>query len=384
MGKLFLKKGKEKILYSRNSWLYTGAVEKREDVNIGEIVEVYTAENKLAGYGFYYGGKNIEAYLFDFSAQKQNINKEYWKKRFENAFQLRKNFVLNKTSAYRLIHSEGDGIPGLTVDVYNDIAVIDFKISGTENLYKTFAGIIKEMGFTALYVSDDVSGNLKGQTLFGEVPEQITIEEYDLKFLVDIVNGQKTGFFIDQRENRKLLEDFAQGRNVLNLFSYTGGFSVYALHGGARQVWSVDVSLDAIKTAEKNVEINGLDTSKHIVMKENAFDVLNNLPSNVYDLIVLDPPAFAKKEKDIPNAIRAYREINTKAIEKIAQGGIIFTFSCSQKIDKETFNKIVFTSAARTGRKVRILHRLTQPPDHPIDIYQPKSEYLKGLVLEVN
>jgi len=384
MGKIFLKKGKEKILHTRNSWLYTGAVGKRENVEVGDIVEVYTADGKFAAYGFYYGGKNIEAYLFDFAGIKKDVaSANYWLQRFKNAYALRQKYILPVTDAYRLIHSEGDGVPGLTVDIYAGNAVTDFKIAATENLASIFSEVLAEMGFNSAFVKSDVSGNYAGKSLFGNVPEKVLIREYENKFEVDIINGQKTGFFIDQRENRKLLQKFSGDKTVINLFSYTGGFSVYALRGGAKEVWSVDISEPALQIANNNISLNGFDDSRHIVMNENAFDVLHRMETGTFDIIVLDPPAFAKKDKDVKNAVRAYREINSKAIEKIKPGGIIFTFSCSQKIDRELFGKIVYSAAAKTGRQVRILHRLTQSPDHPVDIYQPKSEYLKGLVLEV-
>ncbi len=381
--KVYCKKGKEKVLQSRNSWLYTGAIAKRVDIAPGKITEVYDYDGNLSGYGFYYGGRNIEVYLFDFTSVPQNpATKEYWEVKISKAFELRKKYTLPKTSAYRLIHSEGDGMPGLTIDIYNDIAVVDFKIYGMESVAGYIFDALQALGYQKIKVNKSVSGKYENYTR-GDVPAETVITEYGLKFAVDIATGQKTGFYIDQRENRNLLKKYSEGRTVLNMFSYTGGFSVYALAGGAKQVWSADISKQALEIADKNRQLNAFESERHIILNEDAFDTLSKLEPNMFDLIVLDPPAFAKKDKDVPNAVKAYRELNYEAIKKIKKGGIVFTFSCSQKIDKDLFRKIVFTAAAKAQRPVRILHQLTQPEDHPIDIFQPKSEYLKGFVLYV-
>ncbi len=379
------KPGKEKVIFSRNSWLYTGAIQKRVNAQKGDIVEIFLSSGKLAGYGFYFGGQNIEVYIFDFTETPQDVHSEkYWYEKINNAWQFRQKHIINHTKAFRLIHSEGDGIPGLTIDIYNNVAVIDFKILGTEKIAHHIFSSLKKLGINNIYVNSSVTGNYNKTVVAGKVPDKIEINENGILFYVDIKNGQKTGFFLDQRDNRLLLTQYSQGANVLNLFSYTGGFSLYALKGGAKQVWSVDISKEALKTAEENITLNNLNANKHIIIPENAFDILNRLEYGIYDLIILDPPAFAKKDKDIPQAVKAYKTINYQAIKNIKQGGILFTFSCSQKIDKTLFRKIIFSAASKAQRKVSILHQLHQSPDHPIDIYQPQSEYLKGFVLKID
>ena len=385
MKKIICKKNKEKVLYNRNSWLYTGSIKHVDsDIQEGDIIEICREDNSLAGYGFYFNGEQIAAYIFDFTDKPKQIDYQYWKEKIFKAYEIRKKIVPEETNVYRLIHSEGDNIPGLTIDIYDKTAVIEFRILGTEKLANTFFKILEELGFENIFVKKSFTEKLNGYwAKKTDNQDLIQVKEYGLKFLVDIINGQKTGFFIDQRENRNLIKKYSAEKTVLNLFAYTGGFSVYALDGGAKVVHSVDVSKTAIDLSIQNAELNGFNKYQHIGIAENAFDYLIKMPENYYDLIIIDPPAFAKSDEAVSNAVKGYKELNFRAIRKIKSNGIIFTFSCSQKIDKELFRKIVFSAAADAKRNVKILHQLFQAPDHPIDIFQPKSEYLKGFVLLV-
>ncbi len=385
MKKIICKKSKEKVLYNRNSVLYTGSVRDIDDgIREGDIIEIRKEDNSLVGYGFYFNGKQISAYIFDFTDKPKDIDYQYWKQKIINAYEFRKKIIPYETNVYRLIHSEGDNIPGLAVDVYDNIAVVEFKILGIEKLADTFFKILNELGFENIFVKKSVRGKYFGfWNKLSDSQGVVQVREYGLNFYVDIVNGQKTGFFIDQRENRNLIKKYSSSKTVLNLFAYTGGFSVYALAGNAIVVHSVDISKNAIDLCNKNVELNGFNEHRHSGIAENAFDYLVKMPEDYYDLIIIDPPAFAKSNEVVLNAAKGYKDLNYRAILKIKSGGIIFTFSCSQKIEKDLFRKIVFSAAADAKRNVKILHQLFQAPDHPIDIFQPKSEYLKGFVLLV-
>ncbi len=380
--KIYIKKNKEKALKNRHSWIFSGAIATKSKMNEGDIVEIRKSNGQLAAYAFFVNGQSIVAKIFEHTDKPLILDKNYWKNKIFKAAQLRK--LLKNTTAFRLIFAEGDFFPGLIIDVYNQIAVVQTYHLGIDKIFSYITEALDELGYKHIFVKKTPE---KSQITPGwhtePYNEQIIIIENGLKFYVDIEQGQKTGFYIDQRDNRKLIEYYAKDRTVLNLFSYTGGFSLYALRAGAKSVDSVDVSEKALELAQKNVELNGLDTSKHAVHAQNCFDFLDNMPANYYDLIVIDPPAFAKSQNTVPNAAKGYKELNLKAFRKIKSGGIIFTFSCSQRIVPELFRKIIFEAAADSGRKIRILHQLKQSIDHPINIYHPESEYLKGLVLYV-
>ena len=325
--------------------------------------------------------------------RQEEINRDFWKRRLEVALDLRRslNLVDNpKNNTYRLVHGEGDNLPGLIIDVYGQTAVMQAHSAGmhvyrmdiAEALSEVMGDIVKHIYYkseTTLPYKADLgpeNGFIKGGS-----PENVALEN-GLKFHVDWLKGQKTGFFVDQRENRHLLERYSKGRNVLNMFCYTGGFSFYAMRGGANLVHSVDSSAKAIDLTNQNVELNFPGDERHQAYAEDAFKYLDRM-GDQYDLIILDPPAFAKHRDALRNALRGYSKLNAKAFEKIKPGGILFTFSCSQVVDKKDFRNAVFTAAAQSGRSVRILHQLTQPGDHPVNIYHPEGEYLKGLVLYV-
>jgi 23S rRNA (cytosine1962-C5)-methyltransferase len=321
------------------------------------------------------------------------IDHEFWKTKIQQAYNLRESLNLTdnpETTVYRLVHGEGDGLPGLIIDYYNGIAVIQSHSVGMFYLREVIAGVLKEIYRDRLLaIYDKSEGTLpfkanlgaKNEFLFGNMPS-IEVTEYGCRFAIDVTTGQKTGFFIDQRENRQLLTHYIRDKQVLNMFCYTGGFSVYALRGGASLVHSVDSSAQAIELTQKNVQLNRFQDDRHMAIGTDAFAFMNNI-RDAYDVIILDPPAFAKHQDALNNALQGYKRLNAKAIEQIRSGGIIFTFSCSQVVTKENFRKSVFAAAANTGRHVRILHQLTQPPDHPVSIYHPEGEYLKGLVLQV-
>jgi len=318
---------------------------------------------------------------------------DFWKMKIEKAWNLRKSIGLadnSETSVFRLVHAEGDGMPGLIVDFYNGTAVIQMHTVGMflvlEMLVKALHEVLGEK-LKAVYDKSAKSLPYKAEVsaedgyLFGEGGETEVLEN-GLRFKVDWIEGQKTGFFIDQRENRLLVQQFAKNRDVLNMFCYTGGFSFYALKGGARLVHSVDSSVKAIELTNQNVQLNFAEDTRHEAFAADAFEFMRNIKDK-YDLIILDPPAFAKHRDAVHQALQAYKRINTRAFEQIRSGGIVFTFSCSQVVSKEKFREAVFSAAAISGRNVRILHQLTQPADHPVSIYHPEGEYLKGLVLYV-
>jgi 23S rRNA (cytosine1962-C5)-methyltransferase len=389
MKQLIIKKGKEKAMFNRHPWVFSGAVAQLPQAENGEIVEVREADKKLLGYGFFSPKSQIVCRIFEFVTTEKNIDTAYWHDKLASAFELRKNYVIAKnTNSYRLLHAEGDFFPGVIADVYADTVVLQLLIKGTERIVDIIAEGLKKLGYRYIYIKNkDVSHfleeiEIKSGWVGEKGNEQITILENGVKFAVNIETGQKTGFFLDQRESRELLALYSKDKKVLNTFSYSGGFSMYALQAGASLVHSVDSSQIAIDLCDENVLLNQYDTAKHQSYCADCFDFLKNMPTD-YDVIVLDPPAFAKNAKSVPNATRGYKELNLLAIKKIKPGGIIFTFSCSQKIEKDLFRKVVFGAAADARRNVRILHQTTQPIDHPINIFHPENEYLKGLVLYV-
>ena len=399
MNIIVLKPHKEESLLRFHPWVFSGAISKivldksypHEAPQEGEIVQVADNTGKVLAVGHWQIG-SIAVRILAFGVEQ--LPKTFWHSRIFEAWQIRQSLglVREDNNTFRLIHGEGDFLPGLIVDIYGDTAVMQAHSVGMHINRQDIAQAIIDcvpIVKRIYYKSDDtlpykapVTGEKTGY-LIGEAPKDIVwATENGLQFRIDWLNGQKTGFFVDQRENRALLEQYSYGRDVLNMFCYTGGFSVYALRGGAKSVTSVDVSAKAVELVKDNVVHNFPKATNHSAVAADAFDFLN-AEDKKYDLIVLDPPAFAKHRDAIPNALRGYRRLNAKGIEKIKPGGIIFTFSCSQAIDKDMFRLAVLTAATQVGRKVRILHQLHQPADHPINIYHPEGEYLKGLVLYV-
>ncbi len=390
MNRIILKPGKEKSVKRYHPWIFSGAIKKTEGTpQEGDVVEVVSSTGDFLATGHYQVG-SIAVRIFSFRQVIPDYN--FWKNKLLSAYRLRSRLNLTdnpETNAYRLVNGEGDGFPGLIIDFYNGIVVLQMHSIGMYRIRQELSEIIKEIYKERLVAVYDKSEstipfksavNPKNEYLFGSAGP-VTVKEYGNRFGIDLQEGQKTGFFIDQRENRKLLEQYSENKSVLNLFGYTGGFSVYALRGNAGLVHTVDSSEKAIRQADKNIALNFND-HKHESFAVDAFTYLNDI-KDVYDIIVLDPPAFAKHQNVLQNALQAYKRLNAAAIANIKAGGILFTFSCSQVVSKENFRKSVFAAAANTGRKVSILHQLTQPADHPVDIYHPEGEYLKGLVIYV-
>lgn len=389
--KVFLKPKKEESLKRFHPWVFSGAIRNIEgEPAEGEVVNVYDVNGRFLAVGHYQIG-SIAVRLLAF--EERIIDKDFWKERIEKAYGIRKmlglvNGDINNT--FRLVHGEGDSLPGLVIDVYAHTAVMQAHSVGMHHARMAIAEAIMEVSEGAIqnvYYKSEATLPYKadiepedGYIVGGNV-EDIAVEN-GLKFYVDWLRGQKTGFFVDQRDNRSLLEKYSKDKLVLNMFCYTGGFSFYAMRGGAKVVHSVDSSAKAISLTNKNVELNFPGDTRHEAYAVDAFKYLENMGHN-YDLIILDPPAFAKHKNVLRNALQGYRKLNAIAFEKIKPGGIIFTFSCSQVVSKENFRLAVFSAAALSGRNVRILHQLTQPADHPVSIYHPEGEYLKGLVLYV-
>lgn len=393
MHKVYLKPGKEESLKRFHPWVFSGAIARIDGKpEEGEIVEVYTSKKDFIARGHFQIG-SIAVRVLTFR-EDETIDNSFWQRKLATAREMRRSIGLigrTDNNTYRLVHGEGDNLPGLVIDIYARTAVMQAHSAGmhmermqiAEALTEVMQGEVDNIYYkseTTLPYKADLfpeNGFLKG----GSTDNVAT--EYGLNFHIDWLKGQKTGFFVDQRENRALLEKYAHGRTVLNMFCYTGGFSVYAMRGGALSVHSVDSSAKAIELTNKNIGLNFPDDPRHKSFAEDAFKFLEQMDDNAYDLIVLDPPAFAKHRDALRNALMGYRKLNARAFGKIKSGGILFTFSCSQAVSKEQFRTAVFTAAAMSGRSVRILHQLTQPADHPVNIYHPEGEYLKGLVLYV-
>ncbi|MBO5799569.1 MAG: class I SAM-dependent rRNA methyltransferase [Paludibacteraceae bacterium] len=390
--KVILKPKKEESLQRFHPWVFSGAIQKiAGSPKEGDIVDVYTCNGEYCATGHYQIG-SIAVRIFTF--EKTEPGKSFWTEKLRQAYEMRRAIGLAEsgdTDAYRLIHGEGDFMPGLVIDIYNKTAVMQAHSVGMHNIRQELAeGLIEVFGgkLENVYYKSESTLPFKANIdtedgyLIGKDDKNYIATENGLKFQADWLKGQKTGFFIDQRENRALLEKYAKGRSVLNMFCYTGGFSFYALRGGAKEVHSVDSSAKAIELTKKNVELNFADCQNHEAYAVDAFKYLDDMQDR-YDLIILDPPAFAKHRDVLRNALQGYKKLNAKAFEKIKPGGILFTFSCSQAVSKEQFRLAVFSAAAISGRNVKILHQLTQPADHPVSIYHPEGEYLKGLVLYV-
>lgn len=386
-----LKPRKEESILRHHPWVFSGAIAALPDgIEEGEMVKVESADGKILGVGHYQIG-SIAVRILEFG--DADIPSDFFRRRLESAFRLRQSLGLIRpdNDCYRLVHGEGDFLPGLVTDIYGDTAVVQAHSPGMHYERMKIAEALTEIPEAKIrnvYYKSETTLPFKARLdpqndyLIGKFDGNIATEN-GLRFNIDWLRGQKTGFFVDQRENRALLEKFAKGRTVLNMFCYTGGFSVYAMRGGAVRVDSVDSSAKAASLTDANIELNFPGDPRHKTHAVDAFKFLAEMEKDAYDLIILDPPAFAKHRSALKNGLIGYRKLNAKAFEKIKSGGILFTFSCSQVVTREMFRLAVFTAAAQSGRKVRILHQLTQPADHPVDISHPEGEYLKGLVLYV-
>lgn len=389
---LTLRRGKEESLDRFHPWVFSGALTAVPGtVDEGDVVRVQTSDGRTIGVGHYQVG-SIAVRMLDFADTK--IDADFYMHRLQQAFAMRQALGLQRpdNDTYRLVHGEGDFLPGLVVDIYGDTAVVQAHSPGmhfARNIIADALVNINGLEVKNVFYKSETTLPYKADLdpvddyIIGAFHTNVSTEN-GLKFNIDWLRGQKTGFFVDQRDNRALLQHYARGRNVLNMFCYTGGFSVYALRGGANKVDSVDSSAKAISLTDANVALNfGADCPNHRSFAEDAFKFLDNMSADEYNLIVLDPPAFAKHRSALRNALRGYQRLNAKAIAKAAPGTILFTFSCSQAVSREQFRLAVFSAAAQTGRRVRILNQLTQPADHPVNIYHPEGEYLKGLVLYI-
>ena len=396
MKQVYLKRGKEESLLRFHPWVFSGAIHHLDEgIEEGDVVRVVSEKGGFIAIGHYQQG-SISVRVLTFNDVE--IDDAFWHSRIQSALNMRQDIGLansTNTNAFRLVHGEGDLLPGLIIDVYDKTAVMQAHSIGMHiarhAIAKALAEVMKGRIENIYYKSETTLPFMEPENgfLLGNSDDNIAVEN-GLRFYVDWLRGQKTGFFVDQRENRALLEKYAKGKRVLNMFCYTGGFSFYAMRGGAQLVHSVDSSAKAIELTRRNVELNFPGDPRHEAFCEDAFKFLDAQPSTAvarskltYDLIILDPPAFAKHRGALHNALKGYTRLNEKAFEKIEKGGILFTFSCSQVVSKDHFRNAVFTAAAQAKRKVRILHQLHQPADHPINIYHPEGEYLKGLVLYV-
>lgn len=388
---VYLKRGKEESLRRFHPWVFSGAIAKSDEgIDEGDIVRVTTAEGEFIALGHFQIGSIAVRVL---SFHDISIDNQYWESRLGEALRMRQAIGIAdnpQNNTYRLVHGEGDSLPGLVVDCYGKTAVMQAHSVGIHMQRQEIAdALVKVMHgrIENVYYKSETTLPYKAELrqengfIIGGSHDNTAVEN-GLKFHVDWLKGQKTGFFVDQRENRSLLERYAAGKNVLNMFCYTGGFSFYAMRGGAKLVHSVDSSAKAIELTNANVGLNFPGDNRHKAFCEDAFKFLDNA-QDFYDLIILDPPAFAKHRAALHNALKGYTRLNVKAFQRIKHGGILFTFSCSQVVTKDNFRNAVFTAAAQSGRSVRILHQLHQPADHPINIYHPEGEYLKGLVLYV-
>ena len=391
MKKIVLKNGKEESILRHHPWVFSGAISQLDpEIQEVDIVEVISSKGKKLATGHYQIG-SIAVRILAFG--ENLIEENFYDSRLISAFNLRRslNLIRSDNNCYRLVHGEGDFLPGLVVDIYGDTAVMQAHSPGMHYERMKIAEALVSLpqaNIKNVYYKSDTTLPFKANLdpvndyIVGSYDGSLALEN-GLQFNIDWLKGQKTGFFIDQRENRSLLEKFSKGRKILNMFCYTGGFSVYAMRGGAREVVSVDSSSKAIELTEANINLNFPGDGRHLAVADDAFKYLDGIKKDEFDLIILDPPAFAKHRSALKNGLIGYRKLNFKAFEKIRKGGIIFTFSCSQVVTKEMFRLAVFTAASQSGRKVRILHQLTQPADHPVDISHPEGEYLKGLVLYV-
>lgn len=396
MIKVILKKGREESLRRFHPWVFSGAIAQIQgNPSEGDIVAVHASDGAFMAYGHYQVG-SIAVRVLSFDADV--LSPDFWVEMLSRALQVRISCGLHgnsDTTCYRLVHGEGDNLPGLIIDYYDGVCVMQAHSAGMFRAKNQISAALQEVygdSLKAVYDKssgtapfkaglDLVDGYLYKREDFNE--DELTVLENGQKFIVNWTEGQKTGFFLDQRDNRALVGSLAKGRNVLNLFCYTGGFSIYALANGAEHVDSVDSSKKAMMMVDRNVQANGFDPARHTSLCCDAIEYLRDVPEGKYDLMIVDPPAFAKHRGALKNALRAYQRLNAAAISKVAPGGFVFTYSCSQVVDKESFALAVFSAAAQCGRSVRILDRLNQPCDHSVNIYHPEGEYLKGLLLYV-
>ncbi len=388
-----LRRGKDEAVRRYHPWIFSGAIETAApNLQAGDIVTVVDYKNDILGTGFAEAG-NIAVKILAFENIK--IDDDFWKERLEKAFELRKMMGLvdnEHTNCYRLVHSEGDNLPGLIIDIYGKTAVVQAQTEGMALNVKNIANSllkIEGLRIDSVYNKSSEAMQRMGKDvvddgyLVGKKSDDFVLEN-DSKYLIDWEEGQKTGFFLDQRNNRELVRQLAKGKNILNTFCYTGGFSVAALHGGANKVVSIDCSKKAISACEKNIALNGFDINENPSVAEDAKLYLQNMSKDEFDLIILDPPAFAKNHKSLHRGLQGYKFINYEAMTKIKKGGLLFTFSCSQAVDKAQFQSIVMAAAIEAGRKAQIIYQLDQPEDHPVNIYHPEGAYLKGLVLKID
>lgn len=390
-GKIVLKKGKEYSIERKHPWIFSGAIQKSEgDLSDGCWIEVADYKGKTLGFGHYQNG-SIAVRLLSFGSESPA--KDFWNARITKALALRKavNLPTPATNSFRLIHGEGDSLPGLIIDYYDGAVVMQAHSAGMHSdrseiasaIQDTFGSELKSIYYKSQSTLPGKERNAReDEYIFGLGVVPHVINEYGNKFYVDWEEGQKTGFFLDQRENRKLLGEFSSGKKVLNTFCYTGGFSIYAMNANAQLVHSVDASERAIATTRKNIELNGFDDKTHSCYAEDTFTFLKD-KQDQYDLIVLDPPAFAKHRDARHQAVKGYQRLNAEAMRVIRSGGILFTFSCSQVVDRQLFYDTIVSSAIQAGRQIKVLHHLSQPADHPVSIFHPEGEYLKGLVLYI-
>lgn len=393
ISKIILKSGKEDSVKRFHPWVFSGAINHKEEIPDGEIVEVYSNSREYLGTGIYNSG-TIAVRIYSY--EKTEFNQDFWINKIQNAYNYRQHLRLTNnpdTNAYRLIHAEGDNIPGLITDIYNNTAVIQAHTTGihkyrneiAQAIQSVYAGKIDtvfDKSEKTLHKADPSQSDEKqNMYLIGENKSECIVKENGHQFLINWEEGQKTGFFLDQRDNRKLLGDYSENRSVLNTFCYTGGFSVYALNSGALNVDSVDASKKAIALTDRNIELNNIHEN-HQSYSEDVFNFFKN-HDMTYDIIILDPPAFAKHKSARHSAIMGYKRLNTEAMKRIKSGGILFTFSCSQVVDKYLFESTIMSAAIQAERSVKVMHHLSQPADHPVSIFHPEGEYLKGLVLYI-
>jgi len=390
--KIYLKQKKEAAVKRRHPWVFSGAVHRMEQKpEDGEIVEVLGQNGNFLAFGHYQDG-SICVRIFTF--EQQVIDQEFWTQRIQNAYHYRRELGLTEeehTNCFRLVHAEGDGLPGLIIDIYDKTAVVQCHSIGMhKNIGEITAALQQVLGerLKAIYdksqdsLPNNYASGVENRYLLGGAVAE-NVRENGHRFVVDWEGGQKTGFFLDQRENRQLLKKYSHGKKVLNTFAYSGGFSIYALAAGAERVDSVDISQTAVDLIEKNIQLNQFDQSIHQSFKADVLPFLKKTKKAEYDLIILDPPAYAKSIKKRHNAVQGYKRLNKEALEKIAPGGILFTFSCSQVVDKVLFYNTIVAAAHEAGRQVRLMHQLSQPADHPVSLFHPEGQYLKGLVLFV-
>lgn len=386
-----LKKGKEVSLMRKHPWVFSGAIHSLpKGLKDGDVVEVCAADKSYLGRGHYQSGGSIAIRMITF--EHVEINEAFWNEKIANAKKYRQALGLpsSATNTYRLIHGEGDGVPGLIIDIYNNIAVIQCHILGVLKDTSHIANALKHNfpnDVDTIYMRskdtmpDQTSISESDKFIMGD-NEETVVKEYDIQFKINVVTGQKTGFFLDQRENRHLVSMYAKNKKVLNCFCYTGGFSLYALAGGASQVVSVDISQKAVDLMDENVLLNNF-ADRHTSHCANVMHYLTDKTLPAYDVVIVDPPAFAKSHHKRHNAVQAYKRLNTLALQKVSNGGLLFTFSCSQVVNTQLFYDTIVAAGIEAGKKIRVLHSLSQGPDHPINLFHPEGHYLKGLVLYV-